>query len=87
MQQLFERLGDLVRHALLDAEPPGEHAHQAGQLADADDLIVGHVAHVGLAEERQRVVLAQREERDRALDDLGQLAAGVAVALGREDGH
>src|SRR4051794_1580062 len=58
-----------------------------GQFADADDLLVGDVADIGLAEERQRVVLTQRVERDWPFDDLGEFAAGVAVALRRERRH
>jgi hypothetical protein len=78
---------DLVRHALLDTEATGDDTDEPGQLADPDDALVGHVADVDVAEERQGVVLAQGEERDRALDDLGDLAVGPAAAFGRERGE
>src|SRR5690348_17583615 len=51
-----------------------EDAHQPGQLGDADDLLVRDVAEEGVAVERQRVVLAQRVEVDRSLDDLADVA-------------
>ena len=77
-------VGDLVGHPLLHAEPPCRDADQPRQLADPDDLLVGDIPDVRPPEERQHVVLAQREERDRAFDDLRHLAVGPAVALGRE---
>jgi len=71
-------------HPLPDAETARQDADQARQLADADDLVVGDVADPGPAGEREEVVLAQPGERDRALDDLGELAVGAAPAFGRE---
>ena len=65
-----EHVGDLLAEALLDGEAPREQPDEAGQLRDADDPLAGDVADVGVAEEGQRVVLAERGERDRPLDDL-----------------
>ena len=79
-----ELVTDLVGHPLLDAEAPGDDADEPGQLADPDDPLVGDVADVDVAEERQGMVLAQGEERDWAFDDLGDLAVRAAPALGRE---
>ena len=84
LEHRHQPVGDLVGHPLLHAEPPRRHPDQPGQLADPDDLLVGDVPDVRPPEERQHVVLAQREERDRPLDDLRQLAVGPAVTLGRE---
>src|SRR5690348_4992930 len=64
-----------------------EDAHQPGQLGDADDLLVRDVAEEGVAVERQRVVLAQRVEVDRSLDDLADVAVRTAVAFGRKRGE
>src|SRR5258708_26577587 len=45
------------------------------------------VADVRVAVERKRVVLAEREELDRAFDDLADVAVGAAMALGRKGGE
>ena len=87
LEHRHQPVGDLVGHPLLHAEPPRRDPDQPGQLADPDDLLVGDVPDVRPPEERQDVVLAQGEERDRPLDDLRQLAVGAAVALGREGGQ
>jgi hypothetical protein len=39
------------------------------------------------ADERQDVVFADADERDRTLDDLSELAVGAATAFGRERGE
>ena len=61
-------LGDLVRHPLLDLQPPREHVDQARDLAEAHHAAVGDVGDVALAEERQQVVLAQTVVVDVAHD-------------------
>ena len=70
VDELDERVGDLLAEALLHGEAAGEEADEAGQLGDADDSLAGDVADVGVAGERERVVLAERGERDRPFDDL-----------------
>ena len=60
---------DLGGHALLHLEPAREDLDQARDLADADDPLARDVRDVRLAEERQDVVLAEREEIDVAHDD------------------
>jgi len=61
--QLGEGSSDLVGHPLLDAETASGDAHQPGQLADADDVLMGDVADEGAPKERQDMVLAQGGER------------------------
>ena len=68
LDHLLDRLGDLDGEPLLHLQPAREHVHEARDLREADDLAVGEVGHVGLAEERQQVVLAHREDVD-VLDD------------------
>src|SRR6266550_2354496 len=65
---LADRLGDLVRHPLLDLQAAGEHVDQPRNLAEADDPLARDVRDVALAEEQQEVVLAERVEVD-VLDD------------------
>src|SRR5437764_6264077 len=77
----LEGVGDLLPDALLDGEAPGEQAHEPGELGDADDALMGDVAHVGAAIEGQRVVLAERVELDWPLDHLAEAAIGAASAL------
>jgi hypothetical protein len=59
----LERIGNLLTNSFLDRKAPGKEAHEAGELRDADDVLVRDVADVGPAEERQAVVLTEREER------------------------
>src|SRR6267143_1860628 len=83
LQDARERFGDLAAEPLLNGEAPSEEAHQPSQLGDANDVLMGDVAQVGVAEEGEGVVLAERVERNRAVNHLAQLAVGPAVALGR----
>ena len=85
--QRDEPVGDLLAEPLLDGEAAREEAHEPGQLRDADDPLAGDVGDVRRAEERQRVVLAEAVELDRALDDLARRRLGAAAALGRERGR
>ena len=68
------------------AQVPREQAHHPGQLGDAEDVIVGDVAEVGMAEEGQGVMLAERIEGDGSLDNLADLAVRPARAFGGERG-
>ena len=65
---LADGLGDLVRHALLDLEPPGEDLDQPRDLAEADHLALRDIGDVAAAEKRQQVMLAETVEVD-VLDD------------------
>ena len=82
-----ERVGDLLTEPLLDGEPAREEPDEPGQLGDADDPLARDVADVRVAVEGQRVVLAERGERDRPLDDLRERLPSGGVALGRERRH
>jgi hypothetical protein len=68
-QDVHDRIGDLVGHALLNLEPAGEDVHDARDLGQTQDLPVGDVGDVGPAEEREQVVLAHRVELDVANHD------------------
>src|ERR1700716_2850755 len=81
LQDPDQLVRDLHPDTLLDGEAPREQAHESGQLGDADDLLVRDVGDIRVPVEGQRVMLAQREELDRALDDLADLAVGTATAL------
>src|SRR5207245_829852 len=61
---------DLLAEPLLNGEAACIEAHEPRQLGDAQDLLACDVADVRGAVERQRVVLAEREEGDRAFHDL-----------------
>ena len=87
LQDPRERLGDLFANPLLDGEPPSEEPHEAGQLGDADDVLVGDVADVRVAEERKGMVLAERIKGNGPFNHLADLAVGAAVALGGKGGH
>ena len=65
----FDGLRDLAGHALLNLQAARKHVDQARDFAEAEDALVGQIGDVGLAEERQQVVLAQAEEFDVFHDD------------------
>src|SRR5260370_23596649 len=56
LQDAREGLRDLATNPLLDGEPPGEEAHQAAELGDADDVLVGALAEVAVGEKRRRAL-------------------------------
>src|SRR6185312_5245650 len=87
LDQLCDRVGDLLAEALLHGEAAREHARYPGQLRDADDPLVRDVADMSEPVERQRVVLAERVEGDRPFDDLADEAVLGDAALGRESGQ
>src|SRR3954469_1790133 len=84
LHHVVQVVRDLLPEPFLNREPPRVDANQPRELRDADDLLVRDVRHVSDAVERERVMLAEREERDRTLDDLADRTVGTAVALGRE---
>src|SRR6185295_14799597 len=61
--------GDLRGHALLHLQTPGVDLDQARQLREADDVVLGDIGDLRLPEERQQVVLTEREEVDVAAKD------------------
>src|SRR5713226_10046852 len=84
LQDAHQLIGDLDPDPLLDGEAPGEDSHEPGQLGDADDLLVSDVADVCVPVERERVMLAEREEFDGAFDRLRNAAVRAAAAFGRK---
>ena len=59
-QPLVDSARYLGGKALLELGATGVTLHQPGQLGQAYDLPVWYVAHVGLADERHEVMLAER---------------------------
>src|SRR6476620_11087274 len=55
---------DLVRHPLLDLEPPREDVDEPRNLAEADDALAWDIGNVALAEKGKQMVLAERVEID-----------------------
>jgi hypothetical protein len=64
LQDLLNRLGDFRRQLLLDLQAARKAVDDAGQLGDADDAVVRQIAHMGPAQERQHVVLAEAHHAD-----------------------
>ncbi len=54
VQHGLQRIGDLLPDPLLDREAPRKEPHQAGQLGNADDVLVGDVTDIGRADRRER---------------------------------
>ena len=69
LEPLHEEVGDLLGQPLLDLEPARVHLDDPRDLRQPDHAPVRDVGDVGVAEERQQVVLAQRVERDVPHDD------------------
>ena len=84
--EVDERVGDLLAEPFLDGEPARVQPNQPRQLRDAEDLRAGDVRDVCGAVERQRVMLAERVERDRPFDDLAARAVDARRALRGEGG-
>ena len=95
VQGLHEGAGDLGGEALLDLQPVREAVDEARDAGEANDGFVGEVGDVGMAEERQQMVLAQRVQLDALHGDhlvrfgrkdrIGQLRGGIAPVAGREE--
>jgi hypothetical protein len=83
-QDPLQPVGELLTDSLLHREPAREQPHQPGQLGPAQNVLMRDVPNVGLAEERQAVVLAPGKERYQPFDDLTDAAVRSAAALGRE---
>ncbi len=87
--------GDLAGQVFLDLQPAGEHVDDPRDLRQAQYAPGGDVCHMGLADEGQHVVLAQRVQLDvldddhlvivrgeqRAVDDLFQAAVVTAAQV------
>src|SRR5688572_23611829 len=64
IENLADRLGDLVGQPLLHLETLRKDIHDSRQLGETDDSSVGDVCDVRLSVERQHVVLAERVQLD-----------------------
>ena len=62
-------MGNLRRHRFLYLQPACECLDDACEFTDADDVAVGQVANVNLADNRCHVMLAVRLEADVAQHD------------------
>src|SRR4029079_11549002 len=82
--EFFEQVCDLLAEALLHREAARVQADEPRQLRDADDLGPGDVPDVRNAEKGKRVVLAERMEDDRSLDDLAVGPVDGGRPLARE---
>jgi hypothetical protein len=84
LHEVDEPVGDFLAEPFLHREPSRVEPDEPGQLGDAEDLVAGDIRQMCDTMERQRMVLAEGEERDRPLDDLTVPAVDVARSLGRE---
>src|SRR5690606_26769395 len=90
LQHPLDAARDLRGHLLLHLEAARVGVHHPRELADADDLAIGQVADVRLADDRRHVVLAVRLELDVAQHDhlvvAGDLLEGAGEVLVRIQG-
>ena len=82
-----ERIGDLLPDAFLHCKAPGEQPHEAGELGNADDVLVCDVSDIRLPVKGQRVVLTDPDKGDRPLNDLTQGAVRPTATLGLKHGE
>ncbi len=73
---LLNSLGDLASQVFLNLQTTGEHVDDARDLGQTDYLAGRDVGNMGLADERQHMVLAQRVQLD-VLDDHHLVVVGV----------
>ena len=64
MECVLNAVLNLLREPLLHLQAVAENVYHTGYLAQAGDVAIGNIGHMGLAVERQHVVLAKREEVD-----------------------
>ena len=74
VQHGLQCIRDLLADPFLYGKTPGEQPHQAGELGNANDVLVSDVTNISRAIEWKRVVFAQSKEADRALDNLADPA-------------
>ncbi len=65
---LLDRLGDFPGEIFLDLQAPGEHVDNPGDLRQPQHLAGWNVGDMGLADEGQQMMFAQRVQLD-VLDD------------------
>ena len=75
MQGVVDRMGDLRGHGFLGLKPAAENFDHAGNLRQAQNLAVGKIGNMCLANDRHHVVFAMREERN-ILDQNDVVIAG-----------
>jgi len=83
----IQGVGDLLPDTFLDGKAPGEETHKAGELRNADDVLVSDIADVGMPMKWQRVMLTETKKVDRPLNDLAQTAIWTPATFGLEDGE
>src|SRR5262245_10293592 len=60
----LQGFSDLHGQPLLNLQPSRKHVHDARNLAESHHLLIGQIAHMNSAVERQQVMLAHAEEID-----------------------
>ena len=80
LEGVLDTVADLLGQALLDLQAAGVGLYHAGDLGEPGDAAVRDVGDMGLADEREHVVLAQGEEFDVLHKDH------LAVRLGEHGG-
>ena len=89
-QHVVDAASNLGGHFFLHLEAAREHVHHPGELADADHLARGQVAHVRAPDDGRHVMLAVRLELDVAQHDhlvvTGRFFEGAQQVLARVDG-
>jgi len=56
LEHRFQGIGDLLPDVFLHRKALREQAHEAGELGNADDMLMRDVAYVGMPMKGQRVV-------------------------------
>src|SRR5215469_13148279 len=64
-----DRMRDLGRQTFLHLQPAGINLYHPGDLGQTDDMAVGQVGDLGLADKRQEVMLAERKEIEVSAQD------------------
>src|SRR5438477_5141103 len=82
-----ERVDDLATQPFLHREAAGVQPDDPGEFGKPDDALVRDIPDPRLAEERERMMLADGMKRDRTLHDLADAAVGALIAFGWKRCH
>src|SRR5574341_84381 len=81
----FQCIRNLLTDPLLYRKALGKEPHEAGQLGDADDVLMSNVTNISLAVKWKGVVFTKRKKGDGSLYNLAEATVRFAPAFRVED--
>jgi hypothetical protein len=81
MEHRLQSIGYLLPNTFLYCEAFGKQAHQARELGNTNDVLVGDVRYVGMPMKWEGMMLAQAKKVDRSLHYLAQPAVRATTTF------